>query len=64
MEAFTIYIAFLSIIHLAKKAQITSLSIKKSKTLNKYLNYIDIFLEKKAGGLPKITNLNQHAIKL
>lgn len=46
-------------IHLAKEAQITSLLAKKVKTLTKYLDFLDIFLEKKVLILLELTKLNQ-----
>lgn len=64
IKAFVIHLASLSTIHLVKKAQIFSLFSKEVKIPNKYLDYADIFLEKKAAVLPEITNLNQRVIKL
>lgn len=37
---------------------------KKVKILAKYLDFLDIFLEKNALVLSEIINLNQHAIEL
>lgn len=37
---------------------------KKIEILVKYLDFQEVFSEKKALVLPEITNLNQHAIKL
>lgn len=57
-KAFVIYVAFFSIIHLARETQIASLLTKKVKISDKYSDYADIFLEEKAAILQKITNLN------
>ena len=51
-------------IHLAKKAQLTFFIAKKMQILSKYLNYLNIFLEKKVLVLSKATKLNQDSIKL
>ena len=51
-------------INSAKKAQITLFIIKKVQILSKYLNFSDVFSEKKALILSKVTNLNQYATKL
>ena len=51
-------------IYLTKKALIAILITKKVQILNKYLDFLDIFLNKKTLALLKITNLNQHVIKL
>lgn len=48
-------------IHPATKAQIAWLVAEKIKIPAEYLDYLDVFLEKKAWVLSK---LNQHAIKL
>lgn len=32
--------------------------------LDKYLDFLNVFIEKKAAILPEITNSNHHAIKL
>lgn len=64
LEAFVIHVAFLSIIDLAKKALITFLFIKKIKISNKYLNYANVFLEKRVAVLPEIIDLNQYTIEL
>ena len=50
-------------IYLAKKTQIVLLVSKKIWILTKYLDFSNIFLEKKALILPKATKINQHAIK-
>ena len=52
------------LINLAQKAQIALLLSKKVIILNKYLDFLNVFLEKKALVLPKAINLNQHTIKL
>lgn len=71
IEAFVVYITSLNlskklimIIHLVKKALIAFLLIEKITILNKYSNFSNFFLEKKALILLKGTKLNQHAIKL
>ena len=51
-------------IHLAKKAQIVLLIAQKVSILNEYLDFLDIFLEKKNLILLKATKINQHVIKL
>ena len=51
-------------IHSAKKTQIVLLIAKKVKTLTKYLDFLNNFLEKKALILAVVTNLNQYAIEL
>ena len=65
IEAFMMYVTFLltMAIYLAKKTQIVLLVAKKLKILIKYLDFSDIFLEKKALILPETTELNQYAIK-
>lgn len=64
LKIFVVYISCLLIIYLARKAQITSLLIKKIQILDHYLNYIDVFLKAKAEIMPEITNFNQYAIEL
>lgn len=54
----------ISRIHLNKKAQIASLLIKKVKIANKYLDFTNLFLEKKALVLSEYIKLNEHAIDL
>ena len=51
-------------IYPARKAQIALLVAEKVKIPIKYLDFLDIFLKDKALILPKITELNQHAIEL
>ena len=51
-------------IYPAYKTQIVLLIAEKVKVSIKYLNFSDIFLEKKTSILLKATNLNQHIIKL
>ena len=51
-------------IHLDRKAQITSLLIKKVTIPDKYSDFTNIFSKKKALMLPKQTELNKHTIKL
>lgn len=52
------------IIYLAKKVQIALLLIEKVKILIKYLDFLDVFLEKKTLMLLELIELNQHVIKL
>lgn len=54
----------LMLIYLIKKAKIALLFTKKVKILARYLDFLDIFWEKKALGLRKLTKFNQHIIKL
>lgn len=56
VKIFVIYIAFLLIIYLVRIVLIAFLLIKKIKILNKYSDYTNIFLKKKAVVLPKIIN--------
>ena len=51
-------------VHLNKKAQIASLLIKKVKILDEYLDFINIFSEKKVLMLPEQAKFNQYAIEL
>ena len=68
IEAFVIYVTSLNFnsmpIYPAQEAQIILLVIEEMQILSEYLDFSDVFLEKKASILPKATNLNQHAIKL
>lgn len=52
------------LVHLAKKAQIVFLLIKKVTILEKYFNFLDVFLKEKVLMLLKQTKLNEHAIKM
>lgn len=52
------------LIHPVKNIQIFLLIIKKAIIPKKYLDFFNMFLEKKALVLPKITELNQYFIKL
>ena len=54
----------LILINLTRKAQIALLIAKKMKIPTNYLDFLDVFLEKKALVLLEIIELNQHAIKL
>ena len=67
IEAFMIYIISLSFnlmqIYLAQKALIALLIVKEVKIQTKYLDFLDIILEKKTLILLKIIDLNQHIIK-
>lgn len=51
-------------IHSAKEVQIALLIAKEVKIPNKYSDFLDIFLEKKALVLLEMTKFNQHVIKL
>ena len=68
LEAFVLHMTSFSfnsiLIQLARKAQKALLIAKKVKIPTNYLDFLDIFSEKKALVLPKITELNQHAIEL
>ena len=67
IEAFVVYITSFSLnlilIYLAWEVYIVLLIIKKVKILIKYLDFLNVFLEKKALVLLKLTKLNQYAIK-
>ena len=60
IEIFLVFVTFLLtiIIHLAKKAQIALLVIKKMQIQSKYLGFLNIFLEKKALILLEANNFN------
>ena len=66
VEAFVVHVTSLSTmaIHPAREAQIASLVAKEVQILSKYLDFSDIFLEKKTLILLEATELNQHAIEL
>ena len=66
IETFVLHVTSLStmLIHPARKAQIALLVAKEVKIPTKYSDFSDVFLEEKASILLKITELNQHAIKL
>ena len=57
VEPFIIHVIFFSInlmpMHLAQKAQTALLLTKKIKILTKYLDFLDVFLGKKAFGFTK-----------
>lgn len=69
-ETFIVHIAALEALLLGllinpnREAQIVFLFNKKVTILDKYSDFIDIFLEKEALVLPDQTELNQYAIKL
>ena len=66
-ETFVIYVASFNLvprIHPDRKAKIAFLLTKEVKILDKYSDFIDVFLEKKALVLPKRTKLNEYAINL
>lgn len=52
------------LIYSDRKAQIASVIAKEIKILDKYSNFANVFLEKKAMMLPKQIKLNNHNIKL
>ena len=66
VEAFVLHMNFLltMTIYPIRKRKIVLLIAKKVKILTKYLDFSDVFLEKKTAILVKATKLNQHAIKL
>ena len=66
IEAFIVHVTFFltMVIHPARKAQIILLVAKKVKIPTKYLDFLDVFLEKKVLILLEATKLNQYAIKL
>lgn len=70
IEVFVEHVTFLILqklimtIHPTKKAQIIILLTEKVTILGKYLDFSNIFLEKKALVLPELTKLNQYIIKL
>lgn len=67
VEAFVIYIISqfcLILIHLTRKTQIVLLLAKKIKILAKYLDFSNVFSEKKVLILLEKTKLNQYAIKM
>ena len=66
-ENFVIYVAFLYLalrIYPDKATQITSLLTKKFRILDKYLNFIDIFLKEKTLVLLERIELNEYVIDL
>ena len=65
-EAFVVHVTSLLTmpIYPARKAQITSLVTKEVKIPTKYSDFSNVFLDEKASILPKVTELNRHAIKL
>lgn len=68
-EAFVMYIASLSLnfkmtTHLAWKAQIALLVVKKVTVLAKYLDYSNIFSKKSVVELSKHSDINEHSINL
>lgn len=69
IEALLVYVTSYSLnnltvlIHPVRKAKIALLIGKKMKISNKYSDFSDVFLEKRAFVLLKIMKLNQHAIK-
>ena len=66
VEAFVVYVISFSTmpIYPARETQIALLVAKEVKIPTKYSDFLNVFLEKKASILPKVTKLNQHAIEL
>ena len=61
------HVAFLDLapgIHPDRETQITSILTKKVKILDKYSDFANVFLEKKALILPERIDFNEHAIDL
>ena len=56
VKALVMHVTFLStiVIRLAKKAKIALLVAKEVKITTEYLDFSDVFLEKKASILPKV----------
>ena len=52
------------VIYLAKKTLVALLLVEKMQIPTKYSDFLDVFLQKKASILSKVTKINQHAIKL
>ena len=66
-ETFLIYVASLNVtpgIYLNKAAQIALFLTEKVMILDKYLDFVNIFLEEKVLVLPERIKLNEHAINL
>ena len=66
-ETFVVHVASFNLapgIYLDKAVQIASLLIEKVKILDKYSDFANVFLEKKALVLSEYTKLNEHAIDL
>ena len=66
-ESFVIHVASLNValkIYPDKAAQIVSFLTKKVKIPNNYLDFVNVFSEKKTLVLPEHTKLNEHAINL
>ena len=66
-KTFVVYVAFLSPvpgIYPDKEAQIASLFNKKDKIPDKYLDFVNVFLEKKTLVLLERTKLNKYTINL
>lgn len=70
IEAFVVYVTFFSLkkqtmtIYPIRKTQIASLLTKKITIFNKYSDFSNVFLEKRALVLLESNKQNQHAIKL
>ena len=68
IEAFVVHMTSLSLnsmlIHPAREAQIVLLIAEEVKIPIDYSDFSDVFSEEKALVLPKIIDLNQHAIEL
>ena len=67
IKAFVVYVSSLEsrmTIHLARKAQLALLLVKKVTVLAEYSNFADMFSEQSANVLPERIGVNEHAIKL
>ena len=68
VEAFVVYVTSLSMslmsIYPTRKTQIALVLAEEVKIPAKYSDFTNVFSEDKALVLPKLTKLNQHAIKL
>ena len=69
IKIFIIYIYSLSLglkilIYWVKKTQIALLNAKKVIIFAKYSDFADVFPQKSAKMLPKLTTIHDHAIKL
>ena len=66
-ETFVIYVASLNLvprIHPNREAQIAFLLTNEVKILDEYLEFTNVFSEKKALVLPECIELNKHTIDL
>ena len=69
-ETFVVHVTFFNLVPLSisvypySKTQIVCLLIKEIKILDEYLDFVDVFLKKKALMLSERTKLNAYAIYL